>query len=203
MLRVRDIMTTDLVTISPEMTVREAMELLGRRHIGGAPVVSGGAVAGVVSSSDLMTFAASLSGVPTERETGDYWSGPSLAADTMQEDEAGAAYFTELWDDAGADITERFTDIDTPEWNVLEEHVVSEVMTHPPVATVGPDAGAEFAAELMRERGIHRVLVTDGDKLVGIVTSLDIARAAAEHRFTRRTYVFDTAAGFDGRAELP
>jgi len=42
MLRLRDIMTTDALTVSPETTVREAMELLARHHVSDAPVVSGG-----------------------------------------------------------------------------------------------------------------------------------------------------------------
>ena len=199
MLRVRDIMTTDLVTVSPEMTVREVMELLGQRHLGGAPVVSGGTLVGVVTGSDLMTFAASLSGVPTEREPGDYWSGPSLADDVAQENEPASAFFSDMWEDAGADVTERFADVATPEWNALEEHDVSEVMTHTPLTTIAPDASAESAADLMRQRGIHRVLVTEGDTLVGILTALDIARAAADHRFTRRTYVFNSSTKFNER----
>ena len=40
-LRLRDIMTTDALTVTPETTVREAMELLARHHVSGAPVVSG------------------------------------------------------------------------------------------------------------------------------------------------------------------
>jgi CBS domain-containing protein len=199
MLRVRDIMTTDLLTVAPETTVREAMELLGRRHVGGAPVVRGSALVGVVSASDLMTFAAALSGVPTERENDDQWSGPSLADDAESEEEAASAFFTDMWDDAGADVEERFATTGTPEWNALEEHDVSEVMTRMPLTTIAPDALAETAAELMRRDGVHRVLVTDGNKLVGIVTTLDITRAAADHRFVRHTYVFNPDARFNQR----
>jgi predicted transcriptional regulator len=82
---------------------------------------------------------------------------------------------------------------------VLEEHDVSELMTRTPLATLGPDASAEAAAELMRTNGIHRVLVTEGDKLVGIVSALDIATAAADHRFTNRRYVFNRDENFDRR----
>jgi len=199
MLRVRDIMTTDLVTVSPEMTVREAMELLGRQHLGGAPVVSGTTLVGVVTSSDLMTFAAAISGVPTQRQTSDDLSEPSLAEEVTDENDPASAFFSEMWEDAGADVTERFADVQTPEWNALEEHEVSEVMTHTPLTTIARDASAEAAADLMRQHDIHRVLVTEGDRLVGILTALDIARAAADHRFTRRTYVFNPGAEFDER----
>ena len=71
MLRLRDIMSTNVVTVSPEMSIREAMELFGKQHVSGAPVVSGGKLAGVVTGGDLMTFASALPGVPTERELAD------------------------------------------------------------------------------------------------------------------------------------
>jgi CBS domain-containing protein len=60
MLRLRDIMTTDVVSVSPETSVREAMEVLSRRHVSGAPVVAGGKIVGVVTGNDLMLLASSL-----------------------------------------------------------------------------------------------------------------------------------------------
>ena len=199
-LRVRDIMTTDIVTVAPQATIREAMELLARRHVSGAPVVSGDVLVGVVTAQDLMAFAAAIPGVPTEREAPDEWTEwdqPSLADDVELEAEASSAYFSELWEDAGADVSERMADVSMPEWNALEEHDVSEVMTRAPLTTIAPDDAAEQAAELMRRNTIHRVLVTEGDRLVGVVSSLDIARAAAEHKFHRRTYVFNPFPDFD------
>ena len=70
MLRLRDIMTTDLVTLDPDLTIREAMDVFTSKRISGAPVVAGDEVIGVISASDLLQFAASLPGVPTEREVG-------------------------------------------------------------------------------------------------------------------------------------
>lgn len=201
MLRVRDIMSTDVVTVAPQATVREAMELLAMRHVSGAPVVSGDVLVGVVTANDLIAFTAAIPGVPTERDTNEWaeWGEPSTADEVEEEAEAPSAYFSDMWEDAGADVSERIADVSTPEWNALEEHDVSEVMTHTPLTTVGPDATAEDAAELMRRNAIHRVLVTEGDRLIGVVSSLDIARAAAEHRFRTRTYVFNPVGEFDER----
>jgi CBS domain-containing protein len=202
MLRLRDIMTTEAVTFTPETTVREAMELLARHHVSGAPVVSGGELVGVVSGTDLMSFAAALSGVPTENDTTQEWgewSEASIGDDVEAGNEPASAFFSDLWDDAGAEVTGRISSTSTPEWNVLEEHDVSELMTRTPLATLGADATAEAAAELMRTKGIHRVLVTDGAKLVGIVSALDIATAAADGRFTSRKYVFNRTNEYDDR----
>jgi CBS domain-containing protein len=200
MLRLREIMSTDVVTVTPETTIREAMEVLAKRHMSGAPVVSGEELVGIVTANDLMAFTAAIPGVPTERETRDEWiewAQPSVADEVEAEAEPSGAYFSDLWEDAGADVAERFADIASPEWNALEEHDVSEVMTHAPLSTLSPDDEAETAADLMRRNAIHRVLVTEGDRLVGVVSSLDIARAAADHKFHTRTYVFNPDPEFD------
>ena len=64
-------------------------------------------------------------------------------------------------------------------------------MTYPPLSTLPPDADAHTAADMMSRQRIHRVLVTEGDKLVGIVSALDVAQAVADHRLTERTFVFN------------
>ena len=194
MLRLRDIMTTDVLTVSPETSIREAMELLGRHHVSGAPVVAGVTLVGVVSANDLMTFASALPGAPTERDRRDAaetWDEPPIPEDDDNDREPASAYFAELWDDAGGDVVEREASIEAPEWNVLEEHDVSEVMTYPPLCTLPPDADAHTAADVMSRQRIHRVLVTDGEKLVGVVSALDVARAVADHKLTERTFVFN------------
>jgi len=190
MLRLRDIMSRNVVTVSPEMSIREAMELFGKNHVSGAPVVSGGKLTGVVTGSDLMTFASALPGVPTERELADmtnaYDNEISVERDAEDETEPAAAYFAEMWDDAGVDASERASTVSTPEWNFLEEHDVSEVMTRAPLTTLPPDADVEAAASLMKKRKVHRVLVCEGDALVGIVTAMDITKAAADHKLDGR-----------------
>lgn len=60
MLKLKDIMTRDVVSAAPDMTIRDAMELLSERHVSGAPVVDGGKVVGVFSASDLLAFFADL-----------------------------------------------------------------------------------------------------------------------------------------------
>jgi len=187
-------MATDVVAISSEATVREAMELLSRHHVSGAPVVNGSTLVGVVSATDLMEFAAALPGVPTELDTRAEWNesvDPLLDDQVDHESELGCAFYADMWEDAGADVAQRLATPSTPEWNALEEHTVGEVMTRGPLVTLGPDDSAEMAADIMRTKAIHRVLVTEGDSLVGIVSALDIVKAAADHRFTVRQFVFN------------
>lgn len=60
MLKLNDIMTRDLVTATPDMTIRDAMELLSERHVSGAPVLDGGKIVGIFSASDILVLLAEL-----------------------------------------------------------------------------------------------------------------------------------------------
>ena len=57
---------------------------------------------------------------------------------------------------------------------------VSRIMSTK-VYTVTPDTDVETAAQMMRQYRIHHVVVTDGNKVVGILSSLDLLRLIAEH----------------------
>lgn len=147
MLRLRDIMTTEVATATPDLTLREGMELLSTRHISGAPVMAGGKVVGVFTASDLLSFLADLDG-----------------------------------SEASVEFTRKRR---TP----LEEITLSEVMTRH-VHSLPSDCLVDRAAAYMRDANIHRVLVMDGDELLGIVSMTDVAIAVADHKIKSRTYVF-------------
>jgi signal-transduction protein with cAMP-binding, CBS, and nucleotidyltransferase domain len=51
-----------------------------------------------------------------------------------------------------------------------------------PVVSVGPDASVRQAARQMREHVIGSVIVTDGDRLAGILTERDVLHAVADDR---------------------
>lgn len=200
MLKLRDIMTSDVITVSSELSLRDAMELLTSKHLSGAPVVSGGKVIGVISTTDLLSFAASLPGVPQERPELDEWGESGSTSEWEEGTEPSGTYFTEMWSDAGAEVDERFREVTGPEWNVLEEHTVAEAMTRN-ICSLPSDADVSMAADYMQRAGVHRLLVIDGGQLRGIVSAMDIARAVAEHRLTTRTYLFDRDRDFDERGE--
>ncbi|MGH2588895.1 MAG: CBS domain-containing protein, partial [Dehalococcoidia bacterium] len=56
---------------------------------------------------------------------------------------------------------------------------VADLMTEVP-ATIGPDESVGEAARLMAERQIRRLPVTEGTRLVGILSLGDIAADGAE-----------------------
>jgi signal-transduction protein with cAMP-binding, CBS, and nucleotidyltransferase domain len=162
--------------------------------------VSGRQIVGVISAADLMVFLAQLPGVPSGRVADDESDDDNNRVPDVESDAAAQGmYFSDLWDDVGADTVARMGSPEMPEWDLLADHDVSEVMTHAPLHTVIPDDSAEHAALLMQTAGIHRVLVIDDDQLVGIVSSLDIVKAAADHRFSSHTYVFNHDRDFGDR----
>jgi CBS domain-containing protein len=182
-MNVADLMTRDVISVDPEATLREVASVLVTEHIGGVPVVAGASVLGVVSATDLLEFDADAPGSPVERP--EAVEGPGESPDALAEgveggDEAAAAYFTDFWEDAGADVVERFGRTEGPEWNVLDEHVASEVMSEV-VFSLPPDTGVAEAARRMLEADVHRALVVEDGRLVGVLTSLDILGAVAEH----------------------
>jgi len=53
-LKVRDIMTTDPLTVTPEMTVTQAARLMVDNRIGALPVLDDGRLIGIVTEGDLI-----------------------------------------------------------------------------------------------------------------------------------------------------
>ena len=186
MLRLRDIMTRDVLTVGPTTTLREAAELLATRHIGGVPVVEGARLVGVVSANDILAFAAAAPDEPHDVPADDVddWAEPGGG-------DPPARWFAELADSADhLDVVHEMDDEPTGV-DALDRHTVAEVMTRRVVA-MPPDADAVTAAARLRTLDVHRVLVVDGDRLLGIVTTSDITRAVADRALERRTYVFAT-----------
>lgn len=186
MLRVEDIMSRDVVTVNPTMSLREAAELFAERHIGGAPVVDGHRVVGVVSKSDILSFASSPSAaLPRDIRTDWSADGPGV----WDEGDGASPFFAERWAFSDADAASAFGE-SPPPLSAMNDHTVAEVMTHG-IMSLPPTADVLTAAERMRAADVHRLLVMDHGELVGILSTTDLARAVADRRVGSRTYVFD------------
>lgn len=144
-MRARDIMTTDVVTFPPEMSVVEAAGQLTARRISGAPVLGrDGTILGIVSEGDLLR----RTDIGTEKRRS--------------------------W------LQSLFGDDRTLAQEYVKSHgaLVGDVMTRK-VMAVGEDTEVAQIADLFERRGIKRVPVTRGGRLVGIVTRADIVRLLA------------------------
>lgn len=61
---------------------------------------------------------------------------------------------------------------------VLDETPVRDVMTPTPV-TISPEADIREAARRILDADVHRLVVTQGDRMLGIISTTDIIRAVA------------------------
>ena len=58
MLVVKEVMTTDVVTIRPDASLAEAAKLMLERRVGCLPVVEGGGLVGILTESDFVALVA-------------------------------------------------------------------------------------------------------------------------------------------------
>lgn len=152
-LQVADVMRKDVLCLSPGMPLTELESWLLEERVGGAPVVADGQLVGLVSRSDLVRRLV--------LET-------TLAASAL-DTVAGPAE-----DAAGSSA--RIASAVASRWQRLQ---VADVMVHD-VVTVGPDAPVAKAARLLVERHIHRLVVTERGRVVGLLSSLDLVGLLAD-----------------------
>lgn len=151
---VADVMHTRVVTIDPEATAEEAARLMTKHQVTGLPVVNERRrPIGVISATDLVRNEPLLEAVASQAV-------PKYYVEPQPERELFVDRM--MHDEAG--------------------HVrVRELMT--PVAfAVDRATPIAEAARIMLRRRIHRLLVTCGGALCGIVSALDLLRALTPPR---------------------
>ncbi len=157
-LRVRDIMQRDPVTIDPKASVQDLAELLAYHGIGGVPVVDSGAegqVAGVVSVTDIVRLAA-------EESEATMW----YVDDSANAKPSG--YFAAEAPGVVRGIVK----------SPLADFRVEDIMT-PATFSVREEATLPELAAFLVKAGVHRALVMEDGELRGVVTSMDVMRAVA------------------------
>ena len=147
-LTVRDLQQSDVVSVSPNTPLLQVHRLFVEAEIHGAPVLEDdGSLVGVITTTDLVRA------IEEEHESG-----------IVQTD-----YFRDIlpysvpdWAGGPEDLQDR-----------LEQSQVEDAMTRE-VATISPDAPVGEAARLLRENKIHRLFVTEGGVLVGVISAFDL-----------------------------
>lgn len=149
-MRAKDIMTTQVLTVGPEATVREAALLLADKGITSAPVVDHGEVVGIVSEGDLLHL--------RDEETDGSTDGPKRRSSWYRliDDQKAAAIF-----DAKAHSVQ-----------------VRDVMTRTIIAVSELASLAEVADTLVGNN-VKQLMVMREKKLLGVVSRTDIVRTLA------------------------
>ena len=157
-MRVADIMSQDLYAVAPDLPLSELEWELSRRRISGAPVIEDGKLVGMVSRADIV------------RRIGFSHAMSQMALD----------YYRQLENtDEGLQDNDYERLSDQTLGSQLRTLHVRDAMTSHPV-TIGPEASAQAAAQLMLDRGVHRIIVVVGTQPVGLVSSFDLIRLVAE-----------------------
>jgi CBS domain-containing protein len=154
---VSDAMTKPVRSVPPSMTLLELERVLIGSKFGGAPVVEAGELVGVVSRSDIVRRLLCAEGY---REYAVFEHRATIAGIGIP--------LGELWPSAEGGL-------DTRMETQLSSLRVSDIMAKHPV-TVPADMPLQSAGRVMLEKHIHRIIVVEGRKPVGVLTALDIVR---------------------------
>ena len=149
---VKDVMTKDPVVCSAETSLRDAVGLLRKHHIGGLPVMEGTELVGMITESDLISL------LESERISDDLWLPSPFEIIEIPVRE----YIN--WEKTKHALRN------------IGDMPAKKVMTHR-VITATEEMDIEAAAALMLKEGIARLPVIQGKKLVGILTRADIINA--------------------------
>ncbi|MDP6558178.1 MAG: CBS domain-containing protein [Pirellulaceae bacterium] len=154
----RQIMQRNVHTIAPNVTLPDLEKEFIKEGVGGLPVVDTGKLVGIVSRSDIVRQLV-LEHHVAERTSDFYF------------DDAGFHEIPLVTFDQIADrIGER-----------IERLQVKEVMSHT-LVKVSPNESLKMVAQTLADNHVHRVLVTEDDRLLGLVSTLDLVRLIANGR---------------------
>jgi CBS domain-containing protein len=150
----RDIMRSHLITAEPGQSLAELRHLLIESDISGVPVVEEGRLIGVISRSDLVRVEELVESLDAE-----------VSSEDWRENQADGFKHSPPVDFAG--FRRRLSELR------VKDAMRAQVVTCSPQTAV-----TEVAAEMVRHH-VHRVVVVEGDKPLGIVSTLDIAALVA------------------------
>jgi CBS domain-containing protein len=149
---VKDAMTKEPVMCTAETTLREAVGLMRKHHIGGLPVMEGTELVGIITESDLISL------LESERISDDLWLPSPFEIIEIPIRE----YIN--WEKTKHALTN------------IGDMPVKKVMTRK-VIIATEEMEIEEAAALMLKEGIARLPVMREKKMVGILARADIINA--------------------------
>ena len=149
----RDIMVTDVFSVCPTMSLVDMDSEFLRRGISGAPVLDAGKLRGVVSRADISRKLSEM-------------------VQTTTPSEAPRGSLMDLMAAASRNVK--------PAFERVRELCVGDIMVEK-VVTVAPDMAVKEIASLLVQKKIHRILVVEGEKLVGLISALDMVKVLAEN----------------------
>ena len=154
MTKVEEVMTGPVVTVGPDMPVREAAALLAEKDVSGAPVIDHGKIVGIFSEADILRSLKT-----TKKNLRMVF--PSISS-------IGIAFQEEV---VQRELLEAYEEIGGKP--------VSEVMSKE-VHSIAVDTTLKEAVMAMVMNDVNRLPVVKEGELVGIVTRGDIIKGLAK-----------------------
>lgn len=145
-----DIMSPDLLTAYEGWTIHRLAEFFIKHQISAAPVIaSDHELVGIVSLGDVFRF------------------------NSMNDGEKGCIMRNHYRDSCGQDINQE----DLRAWvkDADKNCTVHQIMT-PEVIAVDVAAPLDHISKVLLDRHIHRVFVTENNKVIGVITAMDVLR---------------------------
>lgn len=155
---VSEVMKRNVKTISSEVGLPELEREFIAQGVSGFPVLDQGRLVGIVSRSDVVRQ------LTVEHQA-------AASTSDFYRDETG---FHEVPLETLEQMADRVGER-------IEQLRVQDVMSRQ-LFKVAPDQPLRFVAQTLVDNHIHRVLVTDGDRLLGLVSALDLVRLVANGR---------------------
>ncbi len=154
-MQAKDVMSQSLLSASPDQDLLEVEQLLAQSHVSGLPVVEGGRLVGVLTANDVarvQVLMDSLDGQVDDR------------LDWQQQ-------------------ADGFQHSDPPPFHGFRQMIarlkVRDAM-HDRVAVCGPDDPLVKVARMMLDEHLHRIIVVEGERPLGVVSSLDLVRVLVD-----------------------
>lgn len=185
-IKVREVMSSPVISVRPEMTVLEAGQVVEERHVKRLPVIEDNKLVGIVTQTDLIRVLTSYGmwrgveeimtrDVATIQRDSSVADAAALMASrgisgiVVAQDKKIVGVLTER------DLLKRVIAAGKDPANVT----VGEVMTTP-VAKIPPYYSVFSASRIMEKGHIRRLVVEDNKWLCGVVTQTDIFRAVED-----------------------
>jgi CBS domain-containing protein len=178
MIKVKQALTAQVVSVSPETTVRTAAEVMRREHTDALLVGAEGRYSGIVTEVDIIQDVIAMDLNPYVTTAERIMTSPLLEAEA----ETSVAEVGELMAGKrirhvaireGSTIIGLFTIRDFIDANGLPLVPARQVMSSP-VHSIAVGTTARVAAGEMKERRLGSLVVTRGEVPIGIVTESDL-----------------------------
>lgn len=161
----KDLMAENVICVNPDTPINKLIKLLINNRINGVPVIDKkGMLAGVVSKTDIIEYDGKAQRKQKAKDS--------------------------FYDDTNGKLKEAFDKISKTK--NFGKTLVKDIMT-PHVITANTDDTIDRLAKIMFDKKVHRVIILEKKRVVGIVSAMDILNAVSTMGYGSNAFVTEEA----------